>query len=400
MIYMKIPCGKSEFIYNIKYTGIKGFYEISDLIFDDNANLFKPVVDKSGNNNILNWNNKTINKTFLNNYDIDYLIENHGLKSFKIVKALISINNIDVQGEKIFGPYINTLFNQKKEQDLLKDKNDSSYNEAYRETIKLFLNSLSGKLVEDTSKYNKVKFLVNEEDIEEYEKMADEYDEYGLIKKSDIKTLNNKVKFCKDLDDIEGRNEKYNKLLPLGIMIYSYSKRLLFEYINLLPNKSNDIIHVETDSIYFKNKFKNDFLNNMNKYNGIYPVNIGDNLGNICQETHNKKAIFIGKKCYYLENEFNGNNNKILMMKCKGISKTTIDKYGTTKNIITTELFEKLAIGKSVTTQTNNLKRVLDGNTRIDNINSHKIVRPNNDFRIDTGNKNEYKYKPLPIFNE
>ena len=52
-------------------------------------------------------------------------------------------------------------------------------------------------------------------------------------------------------------------------MIYSYSKRLLFEYINLLPNKSEDVIHIETDSVYFNRNNGDDFKDNVVKYDKV-----------------------------------------------------------------------------------------------------------------------------------
>ena len=33
--------------------------------------------------------------------------------------------------------------------------------------------------------------------------------------------------------------------------LYSYSKIRLFKYIDLLPQQADDVIHVETDGIYF-----------------------------------------------------------------------------------------------------------------------------------------------------
>ena len=80
-------------------------------------------------------------------------------------------------------------------------------------------------------------------------------------------------------------------------MIYSYSKRLLFEYINLLPNKSEDVIHVETDSIYFNRNLGDEFKYNITQYNGNYPIRIGDELGNVKQEIDEEGVShFLGKK--------------------------------------------------------------------------------------------------------
>ena len=45
--------------------------------------------------------------------------------------------------------------------------------------------------------------------------------------------------------------DKYNDWIIAGVMVYSYSKRLLFEYIRCLPEDSDSVIHIETDGVYF-----------------------------------------------------------------------------------------------------------------------------------------------------
>lgn len=104
----------------------------------------------------------------------------------------------------------------------------------------------------------------------------------------------------------------------MGLMVYSYSKRLLFEYINCLPNKSNDVIHVETDSIYYRSSLNNTLQENIKNYKGNYPIKFGSELGNVKFE-HNSDDVsyFIGKKCYNI-NYKNTSNSKFVL---KGISK-------------------------------------------------------------------------------
>jgi hypothetical protein len=43
-------------------------------------------------------------------------------------------------------------------------------------------------------------------------------------------------------------------------MVYSYSKRLLFEYVKNLPNNSDDVIQIETDGIYVDGRCKEKFI--------------------------------------------------------------------------------------------------------------------------------------------
>ena len=75
----------------------------------------------------------------------------------------------------------------------------------------------------------------------------------------------------------------YNLWVNAGCMVYSYSKRLLFEYIHCLPN-NDDIIHIETDGLYFPTKYKEYFTEHVNNYVDLrdeYPIAFGDELGNI-----------------------------------------------------------------------------------------------------------------------
>lgn len=160
---MYIPCGESRWINEDLYLNKPGFYHIKNLKFISDS-LFKPCVDKSSDNKgSLDWASNNINNAYLSNYDIEYLKVNHGLVSFNIERALIS--DYEIKGSEIFGSYINTLYFEKAKQDELKNDKDIKYNPAYREVIKLFLNSLTGKLVENPAKYFKVEFIKTNDDL-------------------------------------------------------------------------------------------------------------------------------------------------------------------------------------------------------------------------------------------
>jgi hypothetical protein len=181
---------------------------------------------------VLNWitgeGKKKVDRLCLDSYMIKYLKSHYGLVSFDVEKGLVS--PYEVKGSDLFGPYVEVLFEEKAEQDRLKKQGSSLYNPSYRETIKLYLNAVTGKLVMDKSRYSSLTFCS---------------DESG----EDCKDING-VRFAKDSDP------KLNEWVNAGVMIYSYSKRLLFEYIRQLPNDSKDVIHVETDSIYFPQRCK------------------------------------------------------------------------------------------------------------------------------------------------
>jgi hypothetical protein len=67
-------------------------------------------------------------------------------------------------------------------------------------------------------------------------------------------------------------DKSLNIWINAGCMVYSYSKRLLFEYIKLLPDNSNNVIHLETDSIYFPLRCKKHLIKAVDNYAGSYPV--------------------------------------------------------------------------------------------------------------------------------
>lgn len=302
---MMVPIGESRFV-NAYNENIKGFYHLTNLKFNSEYSL-KPISVKN-DNDVLNWiTGDEVKEAYLDSWMIEYLKKNYGLISFNCSRGLVS--DEAVKGDLIFGKYVNTFYKEKALQDEL--KKIGKHNNAYRETIKLFLNSLTGKLVEDTSKYYSLNF--SEDDLED--------DERENINGVSIDTKH---------------KEKINYWITCGIMCYSYSKRLLFEYMRCLPDKTNDVIHTETDSIYFnKKKCLNTFIDNINKYKGDYKeVKIGSALGNIKIEKESLgDSFFLGKKFYYLMTK------EEEKMKIKGIPLKTIDDNGNELKIINYNTF-------------------------------------------------------------
>ena len=316
-VNMKIPVGESKFI---TYYNGNGFYHLKNLKFKNTKN-FKPVANKN-DNGILEWlTGNNIKEVCIDSCMIEYLQDNYGLYDFEVIQGLTS--DICISGDELFGKYVDTLFQSKAQQDIYKDNNDEKYNPALREVIKLLLNSLTGKLVEDTSKYFKYEWTDFEGQTEdEIEKLKEE-----LKDSSDVKQINN-IYVNKKKD-----KERYNIWLTAGVMVYSYSKRLLFEYIKALPNDSDDVIHVETDSIYFHKKNEETFRKNINDYKGDYPVCIGDTLGSVkVEKDTSEESYFLGKKFYYIA------GNCLI----KGIPKTTLNDDGSTKILVDKSIYEEV----------------------------------------------------------
>jgi hypothetical protein len=81
--------------------------------------------------------------------------------SFEVAEGLLSKQCL--KGEALFGRYVNPLYREKARQDALNEQSSPECNVAMREACKLLLNSLTGKLVEDSSRYYKVAFTNGDE---------------------------------------------------------------------------------------------------------------------------------------------------------------------------------------------------------------------------------------------
>ncbi len=315
MMHMKIPSGKSFWTHTYDKNN-HGFYHLTDMEFQTDYD-FKPVCGLMSGGS-LKWDNKSISEAYVDSEMVKYLIEHYGLKSFNVKVGLVSKSYLN--SKQLFGTYVDVLFKSKAEQDMFKETKDEKYNAALRSVIKLFLNSLTGKLVEDPSKYFQI----------EYKNKSDDDKQKDLV---------NNVAFNKKTDD-----DVQNLYVIAGVMVYSYSKRLLFEYIRCLPNDSNDIIHVETDSIYFHTKHTKKFIENVDNYDGDYPVIISDCLGSVkAEHVSQGDSYFLGKKFYHLDCI---NNGKVF--KVKGIPKSTIDEKGSKVVLVDEELYKTVYSGKNV----------------------------------------------------
>jgi hypothetical protein len=112
----------------------------------------------------------------------------------------------------------------------------------------------------------------------------------------------------------------------------------------MLPNNSADVIHVETDSIYFNSIHKEQFVDNINNYhlnydNSEYPIKIGEELGNIKQEVShtNNSSYFLGKKFYTLCDENGDDHHKI-----KGIPKHKLNPDGSFEQLVSRDLYKNV----------------------------------------------------------
>lgn len=128
----------------------------------------------------------------------------------------------------------------KNEQDTKKKNKDSSYNSALRETLKLLMNSLSGKVIEGlhTEKTQDVNSVA------EYEKIKDKSQSINFIN-----AIGNKIFITYEVDG----ETMINKQRPiyLGVLIYDYAKRYMYE--NSYSKVGLDqLLYTDTDASKFR----------------------------------------------------------------------------------------------------------------------------------------------------
>lgn len=376
-IYCFIPCGKSSWVDNYDESKY-GFYHLKNVKF--NSYTFKPVAE-SLEGKSLNWASNTIDELYVDSYMLDYLLKNYGLESYNVVRGLVSTKQIS--GDKLFGKFVNSFYEQKKLQDVYKKEKSPLYNPALRSTIKLYLNSMSGKLVEDPS----VHFSMHFKEIIDAHPWGSFVD---TMNKNPTKILNGHTVL------LEHKTNSINDWVLAGVMIYSYSKRLLFEYIKCLPNNSDDIVHVETDGLYFSTRQLKQFSENVNNYAGDYPVKFGEDLGNLkIEESTNEGqvAYFLGKKFYnitlnndYLTKPRDDDDDNLY--KIKGIPQSTINDDGSKKFLVDTQLYEDVYNWKEgnedITRTFSTLKRNLFGsnNTSIMAYKMTRKIKPNCEYKL------------------
>ena len=369
-VHCRIPCGESNW-YSTYEPEMYGYYHITNLVFEEGSAAFKPIanIEKSG---VLNWKtgNDINDDVYVDSWMLKYLMIRCGLKTFSVSKALLSDNF--VYGEDISGIYVNTLFNDKLEQDRINDEENKNninveervYNKPYREVIKLGLNAVPGKFVENTEHYSNKIFSYNNTK----KTIGDvNIDEYG-----------------------EGRD---NEFLMLGVAVYSHSKQNLFEYLKCLPHNPDSSLQVETDSIYMPKKDYLQFEENVNNYvtddrlgDVKYVVKFGNDLANIKVEVDTEEwCYFLKKKLYYCDM---GDNQKDIKVKVKGIPARTItpdgthvallyskNENGTYDNIITRKLFEDLSTNISHEIKYSSLIKNIYGKLNISTSYKTRLIR-------------------------
>ena len=170
-------------------------------------------------------------------------------------------------------------------------KNIELPNSAMRETCKLLMNSLYGKMLERQVNYTFIRI----EDIK-----YDEDGSMGYMK-------NNKFIAVENHDLVENngsysmkiREENTNNYIHFGVFILAYSKYVMASYMDLVGR--DYIVASETDSIYFPNQLLSEIPDSVDhkNYDKDKPwMMIGKEFGNMEIEYSDiTDALFLGKKC-------------------------------------------------------------------------------------------------------
>mgnify|MGYP003674401483 CR=1 FL=1 len=432
MVQMMIPVGKSEWVTEYIPNG-KGFYKLVNMVWKDGwGGKFKPIA-RSESGKSLDWK-YPVEENFCDNYMIEYLVEHCGLLSFEVEIGLISF--CEIQGNKLFDNYVKTLYDLKAQEDHYKATGDSRYNAAFRAACKLLANSLSGKLVEEPSKYFSLKFNEDGKDSlngvnfnkdvqtvaiweatkerKAIEKKYKQKTNYGCGYKYKTKTAKNEM-----LEEIRnanlenngmekvGERKVFNEWVIAGIMVYSFSKRLLWDYVLCLPNGADDVILVETDGLYFGLPHKETFIKNVEALN--HPViRIGEDLGNVENELSEEKEGFVlGKKDYlfgdikYLEDGYIDWEPNKTKLRCKGMRKHTTTDDGTKIDILDKPFFTRRYNGETISKTWKAIDKTLYGSSKkaslsLAGYNMTRQIKPHNIKSYRVYEKDGSKVKMMP----
>ena len=229
------PCGKM--VETEKYMG------------DDTIGFYYCDIDQSnlrGNNLPKIYARKT---EIENDWGHEQVLENYLISNVMI--ALLKKFNCGVVIKKGFYftdkkkscdmfDFLLDFMKAKNEQDTKKKNKDNTYNSALRETLKLLMNSLSGKVIEGlhTEKTQDVNSVA------EYEKLKDKSQSINFIN-----AIGNKIFITYEVDG----ETMINKQRPiyLGVLIYDYAKRYMYE--NSYSKIGLDqLLYTDTDASKFR----------------------------------------------------------------------------------------------------------------------------------------------------
>ena len=350
---MGLPTGKAQIINssNLNFNDIQKYiyYIVEIKIIEINKKQQIPFIGIK-KNGILNYINElennepvylTVDKITLEDY-----IKFHKIK-FEIIKGVYWNTSIN----KKMGEFTNNLFNvratYKKNMKTLKE-DDEEYKawDTYQELIKLMLNSIYGKTIPKKTKEKEV-IKTKGDKTNDYI-----YNNYNTIK--NIEDINNRQKIIKCLDVDMSANYGH-----IGVLILSYSKRIMNELLNIANDNNINIYYQDTDSLHIKDQ---DIKKLSELYENEYNIKLlGEGIENFHSDFKlegikkgtsplSTTSIFLGKKSYIDVLSGKDEKNNIINgfhMRLKGITKSGLEK-ASKEHGGNLELYKKLMRGDEI----------------------------------------------------
>ena len=233
------PCGDIKYVDTYQGDDEIGFYYCDiDQSNLKSANLPKIYARKTEIEN--DWgHDEVLNDYLISNVMISLLIKNN-------CKVIIKKGFIFTQKKKSCDmfDFLLDFMKEKNTQDNYKESKDpeesSKYNSALRETLKLLMNSLSGKVIEGlhTEKTTSV------ENVDEYNKIKEKANTINCVN-----SIGNKIFVTYELD--EEKMIAKQRPVYLGVLIYDYAKRYMYE-MSYSKIGLDQLLYTDTDASKFR----------------------------------------------------------------------------------------------------------------------------------------------------
>jgi hypothetical protein len=237
-------------VLNCYYPCGKELEEVSEYKGDDTIGFYYCDIDQS---NLKGQNLPNIYAKKLeieNDWGYEGILENYLISNVMIgllrkFGCSVVIRNGFIFPEKkksceMFG-FLLDFMQEKNLQDTLSKNKSPDYNPALRETLKLLMNSLSGKVIEGLH----TEKTVSADNVAEYLKIADKAKSINFINE-----VGGKLFLTYEVD-AESICKKQQRPIYLGVLIYDYAKRYMFENSYSKVGKAG-LLYTDTDASKFR----------------------------------------------------------------------------------------------------------------------------------------------------
>lgn len=311
MLNRDFPAGKVE---NLDYKtcserGLIGFYNCRV----NQSGLNRCVLPKREEGTPLDWEYRGDITVFINTVDIRCLIDAGA--TVEILKKEDGSDDGFAFSGKIKGEVLFECLAKwkkiKEDQDVLKAKGSSDYNVVLRNMAKTFLNSLSGKVIENIH-LDETRLIRTAADMADLLKSGAKIDKLQLSA-----VLSGSAGLITFEKDEEKEFKRQNRPIYLGTLIYAYSRDHM--YRSVLANY--DVIYQDTDSALLSRDEYDRFAREQ-------PDLLGEDFGKFALEDFSElfdSYITLSPKNYFIMGEKNGEYG-VIKKGFKGVALTK-DKY-------------------------------------------------------------------------